>query len=193
MSGPGDIWNLAAQKWNDTIAHVGDDDWDTATTCDGWTVRDLVDHAMHWQGLGGGALGAGTTPGQDWAEVQPAMAAALQDPANFEGTVEQFGGMPRQAARAACDSAARMARSVMTAASARRNSGGPRLSSAGSQMAAAFCAACFITASSASVLIRQAAASLASSGVSAKLVSAISAAVIFPPLRQRTTAAAAVA
>ena len=97
MSGPGDIWNLAAQKWNDTIAHVGDDDWDTATTCDGWTVRDLVDHAMHWQGLGGGALGAGTTPGQDWAEVQPAMAAALQDPANFEGTVEQFGGMPRQA------------------------------------------------------------------------------------------------
>ena len=96
MNGPGDIWNLAAQKWSDTIAQVGDDDCDKPTTCDDWTVRDLVDHAMHWQGMGGSVLGAGTAPGQDWSEVQPAMAAALQDPANLEGTVEQFGDMPKQ-------------------------------------------------------------------------------------------------
>ena len=69
---------------------------ETPTTCDGWTVRDLVDHAMHWQGMGGSVLGAGTAPGQDWSEVQPALGAALQDPANLEGTVEQFGDMPKQ-------------------------------------------------------------------------------------------------
>ncbi len=96
MQGPGDIWNMAATKWSDTIAQVGDDDWDKSTTCGEWTVRELVDHAMHWQGMGGSVLGAGTAPGQDWSEVQPAMAAALQDPANFEGNVEEFGNMPRQ-------------------------------------------------------------------------------------------------
>ena len=96
MTGPGDMWNQAAAKWSDTIAQVGDDDWDKSTTCGEWTVRELVDHAMHWQGMGGSVLGAGTAPGQDWSEVQPAMAAALQDPANFEGNVEEFGNMPRQ-------------------------------------------------------------------------------------------------
>ena len=96
MQGPVDVWNIAATKWSDTVAQVGDDDWGKATPCGEWTVQELVDHAMHWQGMGGSVLGAGTTPGQDWAEVQPAMAAALQDPANMEGIVESFGNMPKQ-------------------------------------------------------------------------------------------------
>jgi uncharacterized protein (TIGR03086 family) len=41
-------------------------------------------------------LGAGTKPGDDWATVEPALAAALQDPANLEGTAEALGGMPKQ-------------------------------------------------------------------------------------------------
>ena len=97
MNGPGAVWNQAAEKWSATIAQVGDDDWGKSTPCGEWTVQELVDHAMHWQGMGGSVFGAGTAPGQDWAEVQPALSAALADPANLEGTVEQFGNMPKQA------------------------------------------------------------------------------------------------
>ena len=77
MNGPGDVWNQAAEKWSATIAQVGDDDWAKSTPCGEWTVQELVDHAMHWQGMGGSVFGAGTAPGQDWAEVQPALSAAL--------------------------------------------------------------------------------------------------------------------
>lgn len=96
MTEVGNMWNQAAEKWSEVVAQVGDADWDKPTTCDDWTVRDLVDHAMHWQGAGGAALGAGTNPGDDWTAVQPALSAALADPANLEGTVESFGGMPKQ-------------------------------------------------------------------------------------------------
>lgn len=96
MTEVGAMWSQAAAKWNEVMAQVGDDDWGKPTNCDGWTVRELVDHAMHWQGAGGAALGAGTSPGEAWETVEPALSAALQDPANLEGTVEAFGGMPKQ-------------------------------------------------------------------------------------------------
>ncbi len=97
MDSVGDIWGLAADKWDEVIGQVGDDDWTKATPCDGWTVRDLVDHAMHWQGRGGGVFGADVGPDADWATLRPALAAALADPANLEGTAEALGGTPKQA------------------------------------------------------------------------------------------------
>jgi len=96
MQGPGAVWQQAVSKWDEVASQIGDADWEKPTTCDGWTVRDLVDHAMHWQAVGGAEIGAGTAPGQEWAEVQPALAAAFGDPANFEGVSENFGGMPKQ-------------------------------------------------------------------------------------------------
>jgi uncharacterized protein (TIGR03086 family) len=96
MNGPGDVWNQVAIKWTELAGQVGEADWDKPTTCVGWNVKDLVDHAMHWQAAGGGVLGAGTEPGQDWATIQPALAAAFSDPSNLEGSAEAFGGMPKQ-------------------------------------------------------------------------------------------------
>ncbi len=96
MSGIGDIWRQAAAKWSDVTAQITDDDWGKPTPCTEWTVRELVDHAMHWQGMGGGILGAGTQPGDDWATIEPKLSAAIDDPANLEGTAEQMGGMPKQ-------------------------------------------------------------------------------------------------
>jgi len=90
------IWGQTAQKWTEVVAQVGDDDWSKPTTCEEFTVRQLVDHVMHWQAMGGGILGAGTEPGDAWDDVRPALAAALEDPANLEGTAEAFGGMPKQ-------------------------------------------------------------------------------------------------
>jgi uncharacterized protein (TIGR03086 family) len=95
MNGPADIWRQAADKWSNVLGQVGDDQWDAATPCEEWTVRDLVDHCLHWQAMGGGILGAGTQPGDDWATIQPKLSAALDDPSNLEGTAEQMGGMPK--------------------------------------------------------------------------------------------------
>ena len=58
MSGVGAMWQQAADKWTELSDQITDADWDKPTTCDDWTVRDLVDHAMHWQGMGGGVIGS---------------------------------------------------------------------------------------------------------------------------------------
>jgi uncharacterized protein (TIGR03086 family) len=96
MTDQASIWRLTADKWTEVADQITDDDWSRPTTCDEFTVRDLVDHAMHWQALGGGMIGAGTAPGDPWSEVRPSLASALDDPANLEGTVDAFGGMSRQ-------------------------------------------------------------------------------------------------
>lgn len=96
MTGQRAIWEQTAEKWTEVADGITDDDWAKPTTCDEFTVRQLVDHAMHWQAMGGGILGAGTAPGEPWSDVKPALAAALDDPANLEGTAEGFGGMPKQ-------------------------------------------------------------------------------------------------
>lgn len=97
MDGVGDIWELAADKWDEVVSQVGDDDWAKSTPCDGWTVRELVDHAMHWQGRGGQVFGADVGDDAEWAALKPALATALADPANLEGNAEALGGTPKQA------------------------------------------------------------------------------------------------
>lgn len=97
MNGVSDVWGLAAEKWDEVVSQVGDDDWVKPTPCDGWTVRELVDHAMHWQGRGGDVFNAGVDPDADWATLKPALATALTDPANLEGNAESLGGTPKQA------------------------------------------------------------------------------------------------
>jgi uncharacterized protein (TIGR03086 family) len=96
MTGQGDIWQQAAQKWGEVYGQVTEEHMDLDTTCEGWKVRDLIEHTLHWQAQGGAILGAGTTPGDDWATIEPALGAALADPANLEGVAEQMGGMPKQ-------------------------------------------------------------------------------------------------
>ena len=97
MNGIGDVWGMAADKWDEVVGQVGDDDWTNDTPCEGWTVRELVDHAMHWQGRGGDVFGADVGPDAEWASLKPALAAALADPANLEGNAESLGGTPKQA------------------------------------------------------------------------------------------------
>ena len=73
----GAIWQQAADKWNEVRSQVADDDLASpCATCPDWTVGDLIEHTMHWQGRGAAAL-AGLAPGAPWEELEPAMAAAL--------------------------------------------------------------------------------------------------------------------
>lgn len=96
MTEVGNIWQQAAAKWNEVSGQISEADLAKPSTCADWSVQELVDHAMHWQGAGGGVLGAGTNPGDEWSSVEPALGAALQDPANLEGNAEAFGDMPKQ-------------------------------------------------------------------------------------------------
>jgi uncharacterized protein (TIGR03086 family) len=96
MSGPIDLWRPVADKWTEVYSGVGDADWNSQTPCEGWTVRDLADHTLQWQAKGGAMLGATTEPGDDWDSIREAYAKHLSDPSNLEGTVAEFGGVPRQ-------------------------------------------------------------------------------------------------
>lgn len=97
MNGPGAVWQQAADKWSEVIAQVGDDQWDASTPCEGWTVRELVDHCQGWQAKGATMLGTSEMPA-DWEATKVALAAGFADPANLEGTAEALGGMPKHMA-----------------------------------------------------------------------------------------------
>jgi uncharacterized protein (TIGR03086 family) len=96
VSGPIDVWRPVADKWTEVYARVGNNDWDSRTPCDEWSVRGLVDHTLWWQGTGGAMLGAATAPGDDWETIREAFAVHLADPSNLGGTVEEFAGIPKQ-------------------------------------------------------------------------------------------------
>jgi hypothetical protein len=90
------IWRQAADKWNEVAAQVDDDQrGDPCATCPGWSIGDLIDHAMHWQAQGAAGL-TDVAPDASWDDVQAALSVALSDPANLEGTVDALGGMSKQ-------------------------------------------------------------------------------------------------
>jgi len=90
------MWGMVAAKWVEVNDQIGETDWTKDSTCDGWCVKDIVDHALGWQIAGGNVVGADIAEGADWATIQTAMTAALSDPENLEGEAEGFGGMPKQ-------------------------------------------------------------------------------------------------
>ena len=96
MSSVNDMWGLVAARWSEVTNQISDADWEKPSTCDGWCVKDVVDHAVGWQIAGGNVFGAEIPEGADWSTIQNSMTAALSDPANLEGTAEGFGGMPKQ-------------------------------------------------------------------------------------------------
>lgn len=94
MTAPVDVWRQVADRWTEVRAQIGDSQWDAPTPCEGWTVRDLVDH-LQWHASALGMMGADTEPGDDWTRVRAAFDAVLSDPARLQGVVDDFGGMPK--------------------------------------------------------------------------------------------------
>ena len=97
MQGPAAIWQQSADYFERTLDQVGDDQWDTPTSCGDWSVRDLVDHTVFWQANLAAVVGADVAPEDGWSAVKSGIAEALADPAALEGAIEggPMNGMPK--------------------------------------------------------------------------------------------------
>jgi len=84
-------WTAVADAFSERLEAVTPEQWDAATPCDDWTVRQLVDHAVEIQQRTGSAFGAevgaglGDNPAAGWA----AMSQAMQQTLASEGTLEK--------------------------------------------------------------------------------------------------------
>src|SRR4051794_29410478 len=96
VSGPVDIYKQVAAKWSDLSTQIVDDQWDDPTPCDGWNVRQLVEHVYGWQTEGGNLLGIALGPGSEWDEIRAGFEATLSDPSQLVGDVPEFGGIPKE-------------------------------------------------------------------------------------------------
>ena len=96
MTAPHEIWRQVADRWSEVYAQIDEGQWDNPTPCEGWTVRDLVDH-LQWHVTALRMLGADTQPGGGWEEIRSDLDALLSDPSRLEGNVDDFGGMPKSA------------------------------------------------------------------------------------------------
>lgn len=93
-----DIWNASADAFTERYDAITDEQWSASTPCDGWTVKDLVDHAVGVQvQFTGGMLGADIAEGADWPTVRDAIRGALGNESALEGTTEMgpMGTVPK--------------------------------------------------------------------------------------------------
>jgi uncharacterized protein (TIGR03086 family) len=97
MNSPIDMWQSVADAFDQRYQAVTDEQWQTATPCEEWCVRDLVDHAVGVQINFGGSLGSTASEGDDWPTVKAAMEAALATDGVLDGTTEHpaFGEVPK--------------------------------------------------------------------------------------------------
>lgn len=90
-----DQWKTVADLWGGELGAIGDR-WGSPTPCEGWTVRDLVDHAVGVQlrlldaagaeGVAGTAL-SDDDPAGDWRGVVERGLAAMRAPGALERSV----------------------------------------------------------------------------------------------------------
>lgn len=97
MTGPIDIWKLAADNFDRHYDAITDEQWGASTPCNEWTVRELVDHAVDVQTRMGAALGSTAAEGSDWTIVHAAMNDALSGADALDGSIDHpaMGEMPK--------------------------------------------------------------------------------------------------
>ena len=93
-----DIWNATADAFSERYDAIADGQMSAATPCDGWTVQELVDHAVGVQvGYAGGLVGADIPEGADWPTARDAIRAALGNGGALDGMTEMppMGTVPK--------------------------------------------------------------------------------------------------
>ncbi len=93
-----EIWNSSADAFTERYNAVTEEQWSATTPCDGWTVKDLVDHAVGVQcQFAGNLVGADIAEGADWPTARQAIEAALGNEGALEGMTEMgpMGTVPK--------------------------------------------------------------------------------------------------
>ncbi len=93
-----DIWNQTADAFTQRYDAITEEQWSASTPCEGWTVKDLVDHAVGVQvQYVGGLVGADIADGADWPAVRDAIRGAVGNEGALEGTTEMgpMGTVPK--------------------------------------------------------------------------------------------------
>ncbi len=91
-----DQWRETAEAFDQRYQTIGEQ-WQADTPCEGWCVKDLVDHAIGvQQQVAGGVLGV-DAQGMDWPALHNAMSSAMDDPSVLDGELPQgpFGPMSK--------------------------------------------------------------------------------------------------
>lgn len=83
-------WATVADEFGQRLDAVTAEQWNAATPCDDWTVRQVVEHAVEVQQRVGSAIGADTSAGlgDDPAAGWAVMRQQIQDKLMAEGTLE---------------------------------------------------------------------------------------------------------
>lgn len=97
MTSPVELWQAAAEAFDNRFKAIGKEQWGAQTPCSEWTVHDLVTHAVGVQAMFGGAIGAAAPEGAKWDVVRAAMAEALAEPGALDGSINHpaLGEMPK--------------------------------------------------------------------------------------------------
>lgn len=93
-----DIWNSAADAFSQRYDAITEAQWDAATPCEGWNVKDLVEHAVGVQmGFAAGLVGAEVPEGAEWPAVRDAISAAAANDGALDGTTDMgpMGEVPK--------------------------------------------------------------------------------------------------
>jgi len=96
------MWRQVADGFDQRLALVGSDAWDTPTCCEGWDVTQLVAHVIGAQRMVPKALGASgdiDAEGDDLLEVWRAVRAGAEQAFSAPGALDRvitlpFGEMP---------------------------------------------------------------------------------------------------
>ncbi len=93
-----DIWNSSADAFTQRFEAISEEQWAASTPCEGWTVKELVDHAVGVQvQFAGGLVGADIPEGADWPTARDAIQAALATEGVLDGMTEMppMGTVPK--------------------------------------------------------------------------------------------------
>lgn len=80
-------WNQTAALFSSRLQAIQPHQWDAATPCSEWNVRQLVDHAVGVQARFGGMLGM-QAEGADWDKVHSAFSNYLRSSDSLDGNVD---------------------------------------------------------------------------------------------------------
>ena len=87
-----DLWNQTAAAFDERYKAITEEQWSASTPCEGWTVKDLVEHTVGVQGgMVAPTFGIDVPEGAEWPAIHAAISAGLTAE-SLAGTTE-FGPM----------------------------------------------------------------------------------------------------